>query len=354
MNLESWEQSPQQEENQKHKEHVSYHLESGFDVDLTIKEFSPSSQKEKTSGVIFLPGLQMNPGDSLVKGLSEAYAESSNEITYAIKTDLKENKEAVKNNKSTQDLFYEEALAVSRFIKEEGLTNVTLVGYSLGGPKAIDTAYILQKDENIKINGLILLSSPGLYEQEPGQLKKNLTKDSLNTIGKVVREGNSGAFIKGAKAGLSVGSNLFSSLLRTDSRNKVKRDFSEMERINPRLQELEIPIVLVLGVDDQVVEAEKIIPKKEEEIIKGEIEARKNNRLEVELKNETWEDQGSDMTREKYLKENFFNKSPYVRMVTAKKMGKHGLPVFRSEEVAKSSMYLLDRFHRKEGNTSEE
>ncbi len=47
------------------------------------------------------------------------------------------------------------------------------------------------------------------------------------------------------------------------------------------------------------------------------------------------------------LKEHIFKKSPYVKMVIADKLGKHGLPVFRAESVANTSIGLLERFNQK-------
>jgi hypothetical protein len=56
---------------------------------------------------------------------------------------------------------------------------VTLIGYSVGGSKAIDIASILQSDPEIHIKGIVLLASVGLYEQKPIELAKNLLSDSF-------------------------------------------------------------------------------------------------------------------------------------------------------------------------------
>ncbi len=316
MNFESW--NPEQEKTENTTK--TYELPSGIDVEVSYKQFSPKGipqEQNLDKGIIFLPGLAMNPDDVIMKGLGESYANASESNTYVVGTKLKQR--AGTQNDLSEDLFYEEALGVSEFIKDNNLKEVTIVGYSVGGPKAIDTVYILQQDPTITVSGLILLSSPGLYEQEPGALKTNLVKDSLVTPKEVLTgKGHyPGAFKKGLQGAANVTSNLIKGAFNSDFRKKIKREFSEMDHINPRAAEITAPVVIVNGLKDQVIQADKIVPQ---EVPSSE--------------------------REAYLKENLFKDSPYVRMVTPEKLGKHGLPVFRPDEIADASLYLLNRFNR--------
>ncbi len=314
----------------------NYKLEHGISAVVSSKCFYPKEKKvvqteSQHNAVVFLPGLSMNPEDSMLKNLGNAYAESSGEETHILKVELSK---AAGNKESQEvDLFYEEALALSRFIKEKDFSEVTLVGYSIGGPRVINLAHILQDDPSLNVKGVILLGSPGLYEQDPGELKKNLLKDSLLTPLEVLkREKVIRSFARGFNAVMNVGSSLFIGSLGADFRVKIKRDFSEMEHFNPRISEIKVPVVIVVGTLDKVVQVDKIIPPEDVNDIESSVEG------------------SVALAREKYLKESLFKKSPYVRMITPKKMGKHGLPVFRSEQVAKVSIGLLQRYRRHDRN----
>src|SRR3972149_1841122 len=61
-----------------------------------------------------------------------------------------------------------------------GLKEVTPVGLSQGGIKAVNLATLLQeKNPDVRVRGVILLDSVGLYSQDEGELAKNFTKDAL-------------------------------------------------------------------------------------------------------------------------------------------------------------------------------
>lgn len=294
-----------------------YHLESGVDVEVSCKVFE-SKEGKSEEAVILMAGLQMDPQDEIMKNLAESYQQSSKKDTYVINSELKKTQDKNINLEST--LFNEEAVAISKFIKDKKLKKIIIAGYSIGGTKGIDLAYLLQKNNDIIVEGLILLSAPGLYEQEEDTLKSKLIKDSIFTPKQVIeRRGQyPDAFKRGVQGAHSLAKILIKDSFGNKGKQKIKREFSEMEHYNPRVEELEIPIIIIQGSDDQVVEANKIVP------------------LNIEPSN-----------RERYLKDNLFKKSPYVKMVTADKLGKHGLPLFRAESVAESSIGLLQRFNRK-------
>jgi len=294
---------------------VTYHLESGLDAEISYKVFE-TQESQPDEAVIFLPGLKMNPEDGVMENLANSYTQSSKRNTYVVKSELKTTSQG--DFQIQETLFYEEARAINKFIEEKKLKNIIIAGYSVGGTKGIDLAFILQENKNIVVEGLVLLSAPGLYEQEEGSLRLNLIKDSLATPKAVISENKyPDAFKRGAQGAGSLAKILLNSL-NPITGEKVKREFSEMEQYNSRVEELEIPVVIIQGSQDQVVEADQIVPP---EVLPSE--------------------------REQYLKEYIFKKSPYVKMVTAEKLGKHGLPVFRAESVAEVSIGLLRRFNEK-------
>ena len=110
---------------------------------------------------------------------------------------------------------------------------------------------------------------------------------------------------------------------------------------------------MIVGAKDGVVPLGEIIPFEEEAKIEEERISMQNQRLELEKSGGTWIGKKPFNTREKYLKQNLFKKSPFVRMITAEKMGKHGLPVYRAEDVVNASLGTLERYYR-EGAIVEE
>lgn len=290
-------------------ENYSCKLESGLGVQIDYKKFE-SAESDPDKVVIFLAGLQMNPDDNTLKNLSESYSESSGRDTYTLQSHLTQKSSEELDDEV--DLFYEEARGIADFIKAKGFKDVIIAGYSVGGVRGIDLAHFLRDEPDVTVEGLILLSSPGMYQQEADSIKSNLLRDSIMTPGKVMQE--QGSYVKAFKRGLHGAYSLLNVLVKG---SKIKREFSEMEQYNQRVEDVDVPVVIIQGAQDQVVEAEKIVP--------SDIESR---------------------DREEYLKENIFKNSPHVKMVVADKYGKHGLPVFRAESVASVSVGLLNRFQR--------
>lgn len=315
-----------------------YQLETGESVEIISKEFpyfsSEPSEGQDERNVVFLPGWIMPADSPAVEKLGRAFAERAKGKAFAVTT-------RTEGTPGTEDPLYKEAQAVSKFIKEKGLKNIILAGHSQGGDKAIDLATILQEDPELHIHGLVLLDSMGLYEQD--SLATNFAKDSIvstpaTMVKNVVK--NPGAVLQSLRAGNSVVGGIFKEIARsgTESLQRMKNEIEVMERKNPRLEQVQVPVILMSGSDDIVSHPDRIIPSGEEERILEEWE-----RKDVEAGTETYID-----PREKYLQESMFPNSPYVRMVAPEKLGNHGLPLFRSESVANASLYLLKRFERRE------
>ena len=379
MSMESFggvsQSAPEGAKNEKSLENqvVNYRLESGADVEVRSKDFYPQDnevQLDPNRAVIFLPGILMNPGDDIVKNLGQSFAEKSLGKTIVISTKLTKGNLSQEDAKKL-DLIYEEAKGIKNYIQEKGLTEITLAGWSLGGDKAIDVAELLQDDQDLKIEGVILLSPAGLYdERKPGQLKNKVIKDSLGTPISLAAELAPGfgvdrtpsyrkkyvrTLLRGMSGAYGTASNLVKNFVASPNEypGKLQRDFSEMEKKNPRIQEIKAPVVLIVGAKDGVVPLGEIIPFEEEAKIEEERISMQNQRLELEKSGGTWIGKKPFNTREKYLKQNLFKKSPFVRMITAEKMGKHGLPVYRAEDVVNASLGTLERYYR-EGAIVEE
>lgn len=307
----------------------NYKLESGVTINLSWNKFNAENKAEfdptrvdnpLPGSVIYLPGWAMGSDDETIKKVSHAFAKENE--TYAITTRSEEAKPQTEAGEKI-DFLYEEAIAISKFIKEHNLGEVVIAGHSQGGDKAIDVVSILQKvNPEIKIKGLILVDSVGLYDQTSYELKTNFAKDMIINTPKTLLTKKLSSIPDGLSAANDVLHNIFKEIKRSKSEymNRFKREVQEMSQINPRMQELKVPIVLGSGAKDIVSNPEKILPPKEE--------------------------LSSLSSREEYLKENYFPNSPYVKMIVPEKLGHHGLPFFRTESVVNAAMYGLKRYNR--------
>ncbi|MDE1925119.1 MAG: hypothetical protein KGH79_02980, partial [Patescibacteria group bacterium] len=93
-------------------------------------------------------------------------------------------------------------------------------------------------------------------------------------------------------------------------------------KINEHYAEVKCPVVLIQGEQDPVSSHKRIIPNEEDPKLL--------------------------LKRREILKETFFPNSPQVDMLVPQKLGHHGLPHFRADTVAKTSLYMLDRYWRKQ------
>ncbi|KKR80912.1 MAG: hypothetical protein UU73_C0002G0029 [Candidatus Daviesbacteria bacterium GW2011_GWA1_41_61] len=309
-----------------------------------LQEDSLKVEENSTSGMatIVLPGWSANLGGKSVELLGQAFADQSG-ITYAITTRAEQ---VIPNS------LYKESQAIVKLIQEKGIKRVILAGNSQGGDKAINVAVILQElskqDPEIQVEGVILMDSTGLYEQGKGELAGKFAADSLlgtpktsgaaffRRLGEGIRYRTffrkfaPDLLSKAIQAGKvvdsgAVGLDVFLGIVKEMGRSRLEypkriiNEIREMGAINPRMSEVTAPIILVQGSMDPVSSPEKITPSR---------------------------DVPTPDLREEYLKANLFKSSPAVKMVVAKRVGHHGVPLFRAESVAKVSTYLLHRLHR--------
>ncbi len=128
--------------------------------------------------------------------------------------------------------------------------------------------------------------------------------------------------------------------LRSGYLRRLGSQVREMVTANPRISLVKTPVVLVWGAEDPIMEYKRIIPPAiEEQVAKRRQELVMSKRTSEELSPQV------DF-RENFLKENLFTSSPSVKMVVAQKAGRHVLPIFRSDAVARAGLYLLERANR--------
>ncbi len=311
-------------------ESKEYETEAGK-ITVSWRKFypeSPENSEKRDQAVVFLPGWAENAGDKSLDALSRLFAESAENPAYLISTQAKN---------SAPDLLNSEAEAVRQFLNETNLKEIILAGYSKGGDKAIDLINLIQKKnpDKIKVKGLILFGPVGLYKQSGAELTKNFIKDAIETP---KTKEITGAAIDSIFS-------ILGEIAKTGAKYPkiLLEDIKEMAAFNEKISEIESPVILVQGEKDLISSPDKIISPD----IRREFERKKQERYEKskqpnrEKENVPYADE-----REEYLKKKLFAKSPYVKMIIAKKMEHHGLPLLRSEAVVKSAVYLLKRYYR--------
>jgi len=307
-----------------------YELESGIVVELKWKEFSPEAdpdgqnpEEARKAATIFLPGWAMGEDNETITELCQSFADRSKSPTYAITTRAEQHVATgpAKDGKEI-DFLYEEAKAISRFIKENDIEEVTLTGHSQGGDRAMDLADILQNDPEIKVDGLVLMAPAGLYDQNPVSLTKNFILDGVATvpIDVVSKLPNIKQTLEATKietrTTVDVLMNIMKEMYRSglDYKARTDRETKEMAAINRRAGNINVPIVLIMGADDGVSDIENVIPPEEMQ------------------------------RREDYLMESIFPNSPFVRMVIPEKSAHHKVAFTRARSVATAALYHLSKY----------
>lgn len=295
----------------------TYEIESTR-VNVSWKEFSPTNKEApQDEAVLFLAGWSAGTAKTL-EHLSQRFAEDSGKKAFLVTT---------RPEKVVPDSLYKEAAAIRNLIVEKGLKKVIIAGHSEGGIKAVDLIDILQKEnQNIEIQGLILLDPVGLYEQRKMELVKKFSLDTAVTTPITLTKNllkNPSLILKYLQASSDIIFNMAKEMAKTKVVGYPKKLLSqirEMAKANTHYADVKCPIVLIQGEKDPVSDHERVMPSAEDpKLLSG---------------------------RRKILKDTFFPNSPQVDMLVPKKLGHHGIPHFRAELISKVSIGLLKRFLR--------
>ena len=230
------------------------------------------------------------------------------------------------------DSLFEEAQAACEFLVEKEIKTVTLVGYSQGSIKAIDTAFLLlKKGLFIQVEGLILIDPVGLNEISNVKLVRRYVIDSLITsplvqlkesARKASLRGKSISLIKNAILSINIYIAFLLALMKEIKISqfkyfsRFKNELKEMSQLSSYIGELSVPIILILGTEDRVSDNYNIL-----------------SRL-TELHDTTTK--SFKKKRNETLAKCLFPRSSYVSILNAKKFGSHLLPLLRSKAVAQS------------------
>lgn len=195
------------------------------------------------------------------------------------------------------------------------------------------------------------MESVGLYDQDELARKfvadaNKTTKTSFKSILQNIRRRKNPMELsnKSAQAGIDI---LFG-IAKEAVKSKVvgylgesgvfKNQVREMSELNPKLREVKAPVVMVQAAEDLVSNIKEVVPSEKINPDTIHLTEERGDQMDEMLK--------LKKAREAYLKQNFFPNSPDVRLVVPAKIPHHGLPLFRSDEVANVSLGLLKRSER--------
>lgn len=261
------------------------------EVKVFWRKFSPKETiNSKKTAVIFFCGWSGGEDRKSVESLNENLAEFSGCDTYAISTLSKYSKKG---------LIERESKVIYKFLKESKINRVIITGHSLGGAKALNLGYFIEKMGGIKILGLILFNSAGLYRENRSLLARIALLDTVFSTPKAVfmQKEDKSLIKKAIRADIDMISGIIDEIKETKL-NFLKRTYYQLNEIsnkNPYFDKISSPIVLLQGKKDPISDYRKII---------------------IENSN--------------------------VQMLVEDKLGIHGLPLFRSEFSARETLKLLN------------
>jgi pimeloyl-ACP methyl ester carboxylesterase len=318
------------------------------------KTRQPEPEEEgKKSAVLFNTGWSIAAQGYASKDICQNYANMSGSPTYTI--EVRGDSRTIKQKEAAE--------AERRFIEENEFTDLTIVGNSNGGIRAVNTVALLQeKNPDINIKGLILLASMGLSEQNKEDFFKRFFNDPG---GKIFQElakhpiKNRKALLHTARILMEVGIGFTKDVIEARGQipTGIENQRAEMITANPVNKEIKVPIVLLAGDKDTMSNPNAILPEElSDEAAKENTRRRLRHFAQTQPEDQTPEDIQESKKfiseREAYLKETLFPNSPAVRIVIAgaapEKHGHHSILGYRAESAARASLGALDRLNGRE------
>ncbi len=309
---------------------LEYETRAGDKVSLQWQESLPEKLKGSDSeAIIFLPGVALDGRSKPVVESAQKFADVSGLNSFSISTRL--------DNPDTENSQAAQAEAIQQFIASKGLTEITVVGNSQGANKSIDLIHELKiQNPDIKIRALIVTSPGGLIDQDGDELSKNFFKDALlntpkqiaknkGTVNKIKKMGNS------AVLGLNVGFGIAKELATapTEFGRRAKRESKEAATPNIHTEDVDVPVIVVMGSEDMAFPSGEMIPTDNIGILK--------------INDAHGQGVVSQEMREQAFKKVFPN-SPVIRALEGRK-DPHGMHYLHGK-VPEASWHMLERIER--------
>lgn len=360
------------------KGYVAEHGPESGEIKLNYRVFEPrpemlQPEPGKKPGIFFHPGWANPIWGEAVRSISGSFADFSGVRATAF--EVRGNPVKLKQREGAE--------AERKFIEANGYTDVTIVGNSQGGVRAIELADLLQeKNPEIKINGLILLASKGLGDvNRPAEPDKDISGVEPNILDKIFykkayedgkaegqNENETNFFARlltdpGAEImkhpiknraiwlrALRLNTELFADFIKQvkeaegDVAGGIRNLRGEMTTMNQALRRIKCPVVLIHGEADLMANPNFVIrPEMGLEAARNYARTMQEpHSADTSSRNEVVSD------REEFLYENILPESRGVKFLIADahKLGHHHIAGYRN--LAAASFAALERINRKQ------
>lgn len=300
------------------------------EVQVSWKEFTPKKVKDSSEVVLVLPGM---PGRAkapalwtLPKQLAEGFEAKSIMIDGRSKGNFAGN---------SIDL---EVEGIRQFLLKNNIKKVSIVGHSVGSVKAVKLAVSLQESNpDIEIRGVALANPVGLYEQSAKELVGNV-KTEFPNMARLSNPNTPQTDKDPLKAGWQIlGS--FSSEMSTTGfgyPKLVSEQVQALTKLNPKLSEVKVPVVVMVGKEDNIAQVNRIFPEHEMNArLSGNLPQNKREQMAV-----------VGRARKQYLKESVLPQAENIEVIEASKFASHAAFGERPAQTGRVLSKLFDRLKR--------
>lgn len=296
-------------------------------TETTSKEAENSDPKR---AIVWISAWNWLPEVRIIKNVSQKVADFSRQKVFTLSS---------KTDQLGLDASLTEAKVIAQFIKDHNLSEVIIVGHSEGGMKAIDLAAVLeQSNPKVKIDGLVLMDSMGLYDQNPKDLKRNFVNDLMKVAAGEfkstgVRPPNPVSSFMQFAHGFLEDIKFF----KLKYPQKLGEEIKAMAKVNPRLKNIKAPVLIVTGERDYISDYRGYLPQKE-------IDKRLDGKSDSSKQGQMFE---RGRARREYLKENMFPNAENVAMIVLSKGAHHaGVTDIRINQAVYVISKIFDRMRR--------
>ncbi|MDD5147576.1 MAG: alpha/beta hydrolase [Candidatus Daviesbacteria bacterium] len=229
-------------------------------VRVSCAEFFPHLTEQEqehfdpTRAVIHLPGWPWKVDQSVIWPLPRSLAEQSKVRTLSIDT---------RTNKIGPDSLQIESAGIAAFLEEQSVREVTLVGHSEGAIRAVNLAVVLQEQyPDIKINGVVLANPMGMNNRSLAEIAKGFLLDIFKISG---QERRKMGVDKPKGLEMQFAQSLLKDIAFAGPRylHMLKNQLNNLININPYLEKIKAPVVVMATDRDLVSDLRKYLPPSE-------------------------------------------------------------------------------------------
>ncbi len=298
----------------------------GITVQVNVREFLPQKEHDNPQKALILfqgwgPDIKASSYEDLASSLADSF---SCRIFLA----------NTRPEKLIADSLFHEATAMYQFLRDKNIADILIAGYSQGGALATNLAAICQKQSHINPEALILLAPAGLEPQTLSQVAASFALDTIGeTIPRILMEKTSvkskgessrvGKAKQSLRTALDIAKGVTKEVASSGAKypGRLLHEVKETTKLNPRLQEIAIPVIMIQGKHDRVLGPKGDLSK--EQMAHQDKEGLVKNALQK-----------------------LFPKSPYVTRVLARRTSNHAFILLRSPQISRVVSYLFERQKR--------